>query len=82
MATKGYRVEGPGGKWSIWDHGDELTVCRGPNLADDVVARVPPEVARKMDAGHKRKHVESAAGSIHVAKLLGGDSPNFHLLWR
>jgi hypothetical protein len=80
--TKGYRVQGPGGVWSIWDHGDEMTVCQGANLTDRVVARVPIGIARKMDAGHKWAHVENAAGAIKVAALLGSDSPTFRMLWQ
>lgn len=78
-----YLVDGPGGiKWSIWDHGDEMCVNRGPDITSDVVATVPQPIARKMDAAHRWQHVVSAASSIRVSALLDGDSPNFHLLWR
>lgn len=85
--TKCYRVNGPGGReWSIWDFGDEMTVHEGPGLLDEVAARVPVEKCRRMTAGDRWRHVEDAAGAIHVAKLLEEfgqpGSPTFHLLWR
>ncbi len=83
MATKVYLVKGPGEvEWSVWDHGDELSVCEGPKLTDRLVARVPQSIARKMTDSHRLLHVHDACGAIHVAKLLNSDSPNFHMLWQ
>jgi hypothetical protein len=80
--TKTWRVQGHSCIWSVWDFGDELTIHEGPALTDHVYARVPEEVARRMDDGGRRMHVECATGAIHVAKLLGSDSPQLRLLWR
>ena len=80
--TKRYLVDGPGGKWSIWDHGDEMAVCDGPDLTSRVVATVPVALASRLDAGGRWEHVVDAANAIHVAKLLNSDSPNFRKLWR
>lgn len=79
---KTYYVDGHEGvKYSIWDHGDEMCVNRGPLITDETIARIRPEVARRLDDGGKRQLVVSAASSIRVADLLGTDSPTFHLLW-
>ncbi len=83
MVTKRYTLCGPGEvKWAVWDHGDELIVTRGPNLTDPVAATVPVEFCRKMTDGDRWCHVQNAVGAIHVAVLLGSDSPNFRYLWR
>lgn len=85
--TRGYLVDGPGDKkWSIWDHGDELTACEGPTFADRIAARVPPSMASHLDAGGRWEHVVDAANAIHVARLLSTSlvsmTPSFRKLWR
>ena len=80
MATK-WVLDGPGGKWSIWDHGDELCVLEGDTILGRLVARVRPEICRKIDGPHKRHCMERAASAIHTAKLLGSDSPTLTGLW-
>lgn len=83
MAKRVWLVAGPGDrKWSIWDFGDEMTVHEGPGLLDRVMARVPEALCRRLTDGDRRFHMESAAGSIHVAKLLGSDNPIWYHLWR
>lgn len=81
--TTGWRVAGPGNRsWSIWDHGDELTVRDGPNLTDTVVARVPTEWTKRLTPGERWAHVEGAASAVHAARLLDSDVPIFRQLWR
>lgn len=85
--TQRYLVDGPGDKkWSIWDHGDELTVCEGPTIRDRVAGRVPPSLASRLDDGGRWEHVVDAASAIHVARLLSTSlvsaPPNFRKLWR
>lgn len=51
MTTR-YLVDGPNGvRWSIWDHGNELSVCSGPELTSPVVAQVPEPIASQLNAG-------------------------------
>lgn len=78
-----YLIDGPGNiKWSIWDHGNELTACAGPSMTDRVVAMVPEPLATRLDASGRWAHAVDAANAIHVAKLLDSDCPVFRKLWR
>lgn len=84
---RGYQVAGPGGvKWSIWDHGDELSVNDGPLFRDRTVAIVPVEACERLSVGEKWGLVCRAATAIHTAKLieeLGQPGPpNFGPMWR
>ncbi len=84
--TKCYRVHGPAQRvYAVWDHGDELCVTDGPNLTDNVVARVRPELVQRISVGGKRQLIESACGSIHTARLMEemgmAGEPSFKLLW-
>lgn len=79
--TKAWAVAGPGGDWLVFDHGDEMSV-RGPGKDGPLVARVKEKWVRRMSPGDKWYHVEDAVGAIHVAKLLGAETPRFHLLWQ
>jgi hypothetical protein len=82
----GWRVNGPGGVWSIWDHGDELVVCQGPTPKARVVARVREEICRRVSGDTRRYWMEKAASAIHTAVLLGQlyedeAEPNFETPW-
>lgn len=84
---RGYQVAGPGGvKWSIWDHGDELSVNDGPSFRDRTVAFVPVELCDRLTAGEKWELICRAAGDIHTAKLteeLGmSGPPSLGPMWR
>lgn len=82
---KQYLVNGPGDrKWSIWDHGDEMSVTDGPKLTDRLVATVPQRLCSRLTPEEKFEHVRRAASAIQTAAWLNADEPNLNGrgLWR
>jgi hypothetical protein len=80
--TKRYLVQGPGDtKWSIWDSGTDMEVCRGPELTDPTAALIREPIGRRLNTSDRWAQVVAAASAIHVAKLAGWETPIFLGLW-